>query len=69
MIRSYVVTFGFVIFRVVAEALNASGLGTFNDRIAVGSWSCWAVPLLLTELIIQGRRLLRAPRRALPELT
>jgi uncharacterized membrane protein len=69
MIRSYVVTFGFVIFRVVDETLSGFGLGTFDERIALASWSCWAVPLLVTELIIQGRKLLRAPRRALPELT
>ena len=68
MTRSYVVTFAFVTFRLLADTLEAVGFGTFPERIAVASWSCWAVPLLVTELLLQGRKILAAPRRALPAL-
>ena len=68
MVRSYVVTFAFVSFRLVFDALGAAGVGTPPERLAFASWSCWAVPLLVTELVLQGRKVLGTPRRALPEL-
>jgi uncharacterized membrane protein len=68
MVRSYVVTFGFVTFRAVSDGLGAVGIGTVTERIAVASWSCWAVPLLVTELCLQGRKILATPRRPLPAL-
>lgn len=68
MVRSYVVTFGFVTFRVIFDTLSALAVGTFAERIAVASWACWAVPLLVAELSVQGRKILTTPRRALPAL-
>jgi hypothetical protein len=58
MIRSYVVTFAFVTFRVIQPALQAAQIGTELEQLAVTAWACWAVPLLLTELVIQGRKIL-----------
>jgi hypothetical protein len=58
MIRSYVVTFGFVFFRMVFPALQALEIGTLQEQLSVAAWSCWAVPLLVTELVIQGRKIL-----------
>ncbi len=58
MIRSYVVTFAFVTFRAVAIALEAAGVGTPQERIAAMSWFCWSIPLLITECILQGRKIL-----------
>ena len=58
MIRSYVVTFAFVTFRAVEGALGAAGVGTAPERIAAMSWFCWAVPLLMTECLLQGRKIL-----------
>lgn len=58
MIRSYVVTFAFVTFRVVAGVLQVTHVGTFQEQLALSSWICWAVPLLVTELVIQGRKIL-----------
>jgi hypothetical protein len=58
MIRSYVVTFAFVIFRAVQGTLQVAHIGTFVEDLAFSSWICWAVPLLFTELIIQGRKIL-----------
>jgi uncharacterized membrane protein len=57
MIRSYVVTFAFVTFRAGESALGAAGVGTVLERIAAMSWFCWAVPLLITECILQGRKI------------
>lgn len=54
-IRSYVVTFAFVTFRITAGALqNGAGLSA-QHAIEIAAWSCWAVPLLITEAVIQGR--------------
>ena len=58
MIRSYVVTFAFVTFRVIQPALYAAHIGTPLEQLAVAAWACWAVPLLITELVIQGRKVL-----------
>ncbi|HEU5255331.1 MAG TPA: DUF2306 domain-containing protein [Vicinamibacterales bacterium] len=58
MIRSYVVTFAFVTFRVIQPALQAAHVGTIYEQLAVAAWACWAVPLLFTELVIQGRKVL-----------
>ena len=58
MIRSYVVTFAFVTFRVIQPALDAAHIGTPLEQLAVTAWACWAVPLLITELVIQGRKVL-----------
>jgi hypothetical protein len=58
MIRSYVVTFAFVTFRVIQPALYAAHIGTPLEQLAFTAWACWAVPLLVTELVIQGRKVL-----------
>ncbi len=61
MIRSYVVTFGFVTFRIVAGILAAAHVGTMPDQLTAASWLCWSVPLLITEAILQGRKILARP--------
>lgn len=63
MIRSYVVTFSFVTFRILYDVLGALHVGKWHERTAISSWFCWAVPLLITELVMQGRKVF-APRRA-----
>lgn len=63
MIRSYVVTFAFVTFRIFFGALEAAGVGTPVERLSAASWFCWAVPLLLTESVLQGRKIFAAQRR------
>ena len=57
MIRSYVVTFAFVLFRIVQPMLQ--NVGTITEQIAAAAWLCWTVPLLATELVLQGRKILR----------
>jgi hypothetical protein len=58
MIRSYVVTFAFVFFRMLLPALQSAGTGSLTEQLAVSAWACWAVPLLITELVLQGRKIL-----------
>jgi len=57
MIRSYVVTFSFVIFRILVDVLEIVGTGTTVERLTVASWLCWSVPLLITEMMLQGRKM------------
>jgi len=58
MIRSYVVTFAFVTFRIIQPAVQAAHIGTPFEQLAVAAWACWSVPLLVTELVIQGQKVL-----------
>lgn len=51
MVRAFVVTFGFVAFRIIDVALGAAHLGTRQGRGDMSAWLCWAGPLLVTILI------------------
>jgi uncharacterized membrane protein YozB (DUF420 family) len=57
MIRSYVVTFAFVFFRIGAVAFKAMAPAAELQEVAALAWACWALPLLFTEVIIQGRKI------------
>jgi len=57
MVRSYVVTFGFVFFRVFVVLTSIADIGNIVERVTVASWICWAFPLLVTEAVIQGRKM------------
>ncbi len=61
MIRSYVVTFGFVTFRILVFAFDVTKTGTMVERMTAASWLSWSVPLLVTEWILQGRKILGSP--------
>ena len=56
MIRSYVVTFAFVTFRIGQVALVGRGVD-LATAIGIMAWACWAIPLLATELILQARKI------------
>ena len=56
MIRAYVVTFAFVFFRVMSDYTPMSRLRPEGDRDITIAWACWVVPLAVTELIFQLRR-------------
>jgi uncharacterized membrane protein YozB (DUF420 family) len=56
MIRAYVVTFAFVTFRILSDYGPTSRLQPENDRSITISWACWVVPLAITEMIFQLRR-------------
>ena len=59
MVRSYVVTFAFVTFRLSDDAMRAAHILTENERSNILAWACWALPLLVTELVLQGRAVFR----------
>ena len=57
MIRAYVVTFAFVTFRVFSDYGPTSRLQPVHDLEVTVAWSCWVVPLAITEFILQFRKL------------
>ena len=54
MVRSYVVTFAFVTFRLGDDLIAASGIMPEHERSAMLAWGCWALPLLVAEIAIQA---------------
>ena len=64
MIRSYVVTFGFVVFRLLLDPLMSLGIATPPEIVSAVSWMCWALPLLVTEVVLSSRKIVQtAPAR------
>ena len=58
MVRSYLVTFGFVTFRYLNELpLVARHWGAFPERVVNVTWVSWVAPLLIYEVILQARRI------------
>jgi hypothetical protein len=62
MIRSYVVATAFVFFRIFVDVLHVFGVHRANggqtpEEVKLAAWFCWSVPLLVTEVIIQLRRM------------
>ena len=58
MIRSYVLTANFIIFRLIFYGLL--GLENFPFKADVGgftAWASWSVPLLITEFILQASKI------------
>jgi hypothetical protein len=55
-IRSYVVTFAFVTFRIGQVVMTGRGVDLVT-AIGIMAWACWAIPLLITEAVIQGQKL------------
>jgi hypothetical protein len=68
MIRSYVVTLAFVFFRLFDEVAAHLGVSDASERAKAAAWLCWAVPLLLTEPLLQLRKLRQSARTTLPEV-
>jgi hypothetical protein len=60
MVRAYVVTFAFVTFRVLNDYGPTSHLTPANERAITIGWACWALPLLISEVILQ-LRCMRSP--------
>ena len=56
MLRSYVIAFGFVTFRLMAVSPLFAGLGSVPERLTVLLWLSWTVPLLIAEVALQWRR-------------
>jgi len=60
MVRSYVLTFGFVLLRVTTGILDIVNVGSIPERFIFSSWISWSVPLMITEVILQGRKVFAA---------
>lgn len=60
MVRAYVVTFCLRTFRLLNDYGPTSGLQPAQDRLLTIGWACWALRLLVTEVILQLRRM-RSP--------
>lgn len=56
MIRSYVVTCGFVVFRIVFGVLELGLKLPHIDSGNIAAWSSWSIPLLICEVLIQKNR-------------
>ncbi len=63
MVRSYVVTFAFVTFRILYDYPPLNSLKPDSDRAVTMIWACWTLPLLATEVVLQLRRM-RKPAAA-----
>ena len=68
MLRSYIVTFAFVTYRLgeklVRQWVTVPDVPDADDVAVMMAWACWAVPLVLAEPLIQlqsMRRLGRSP--------
>lgn len=57
MIKSYVLTLSFVLFRFIEDLLAKADIGGFFERKTLMSWACWAIPLLITDVILQLKKL------------
>lgn len=60
MIRCYVVTAAFSTIRLASEVLIAMNISTEEMILTFLSWAGWAIPLFITELILQGNKILAA---------
>jgi uncharacterized membrane protein len=57
MIRSYIVTFAFVTFRLLDQAMIHWQVAPADEVETFMAFACWSVPLLLAEPLIQLRRI------------
>lgn len=57
MVRSYIVTFAFVVFRVFNDYGPTSRLQPVGERVITIVWASWVIPLLAAEVIMQLRRM------------
>ena len=62
MVRSYIVTFAFVTFRLLNDMGPTSHLQPAGDRANEIIWASWALPLLAAEVWMQLRKM-RQPAR------
>lgn len=57
MIRSYVVTLGFFFFRIFNNSVFIKSImPEFKERGVTIIWFCWAIPLLITEIVLSWKK-------------
>jgi uncharacterized membrane protein len=64
MVRTYILTFGFVTFRLLNDMGPTSHLKPGTERSDVFVWACWVMPLIAAEVIMQLMRMRRPARTA-----
>ena len=65
MIRSYVLTFAFVVTRLAREFPSLWLLGTEEQVATTVNWVCWTIPLFVAEALFQKSKVQRpAPKGA-----
>jgi uncharacterized membrane protein len=64
MIRSYIVTFAFVTFRMLNDMGPTSHLKPLMERSITFVWVSWTIPLILAEVILQLRAIRSRPAMA-----
>jgi hypothetical protein len=57
MVRSYLVTFAFVSFRLINDYPPVAHWGAGDDRAATVTWACWVVPVIGYEIVRAARQL------------
>lgn len=58
MLRSYTITFSaFVFTRLIIDVLQPLEIAEPVDIYALSVWSSWVIPLLILEMIIQGKKM------------
>ena len=67
LIRSYVLTFAFVLYRFGCELFNFWGHGTFLEQMSAACWLSWSIPMVITEAFLQGRKVLAPSTKAHPK--
>ena len=55
MIRSFIVTFGFVSLRVIVAIIAGLGLMGQEDANSPAAWRCWILPLTVFEVAFRRR--------------
>jgi hypothetical protein len=63
MVRSYVVTFGFVLFRLGTRNHVFGSLGQEMQPVML-AWACWAIPMLITDVVQRWRQTIGPKRLA-----
>ena len=58
MVKSYVVTCGFTTYRIFGDTIrDYFQLSDAVDMSGIMAWACWSVPLLITEVILQAKKI------------
>lgn len=59
MIRCYMITLAFVVFRVAIDVLSYFQVTNEPDIVALSSWMSWTLPICITEAMIQGKKIIK----------
>lgn len=60
MVRSFIITLSFVLFRLFNDITLMAGLGTFIERAPTIIWASWSIPLFFAEIVFQSKRSVRS---------